>query len=465
MAPVPDVIVRLSDVFSQADHEVYLVGGCVRDQILDRPSVDLDLTTSAEPGDVKRLVRQAGADSIYTVGEKFGTIGAIFGDCRLEITTYRSEDYEPGSRKPRVRFGRSIEDDLSRRDFTINAIAYDVRTGRLIDPFGGLTDLEDRVIRAVGQAADRFREDPLRLLRAVRFAAQLEFSIEPATRAAIQAEAGCLRDISRERIAQEMDKLLLARQPGPAIRDLCDLDLMPAIIPDILAMRGLRQDGYRYKDVFEHTLAVVDQSPPRLEVRWSALLHDISKPETMTVGPDGVHFHGHEWKGEQRTRQILTALHYPREFVEHVAKLVRLHLRANSYEEDWTDGAVRRFMREAGEQLEDLFDLSRADVTSQRPQKVRAARQRVDALAARCAQLQAEADIAKLASPLDGHDLMEMFGLGPGPWIKPIKDDLLDRVIDGTLAQDDRETAAAIAREFFARLEAAGEIRSTRSVR
>ena len=189
------------------------------------------------------------------------------------------------------------------------------------------------------------------------------------------------------------------------------------------------------------------------------------KPRTNPGCSGRRQLHGHEWKGEKRTREILTKLHYPREFVEHVAKLVRLHLRANSYEEDWTDGAVRRFMREAGDQLEDLFDLSRADVTSQRPQKVRAARQRVDALEARCARLQAEADIAKLASPLDGHDLMKMFGLGPGRWIAVIKDDLLERVIDGTLAPDDRETAAAIAREIFARLQAAGELPPERAGR
>jgi poly(A) polymerase len=462
MTIVTSAIARLADAFSGAHHDLFLVGGSVRDEILGRPVVDTDLTTDAVPKEIKKLVKQAGAASIYDVGERFGTIGAIFDGDRYEITTYRSEEYEPGSRKPRVTFGTSIEEDLARRDFTINAIARDAVSGRIVDPFGGREDLAAGIIRAVGVPEDRFREDPLRLLRAIRFAAQLGFAIEPATRAAIRAEAATLAGISRERIAQEMDKLLLAPRPGEAIRALVDLGLMPAVIPEILKMRGLGQDartyGQRYKDVFEHTLAVVDNAPPRLAVRWGALLHDIAKPDTFKVGPEGVNFHGHELKGERQTRRILEGLHYSREFVEEVALLVRMHLRANSYDADWTDGAVRRFMREAGDQLGDLFDLSRADVTSQRPQKVRAAHQRVDDLAARCADLQAQADVAKLHSPLDGNDLMEMFGRGPGRWIGVIKDDLLDRVLDGLLDQDDREAGAEIARRIFAELDDAGQV-------
>ncbi|HEX2172083.1 MAG TPA: CCA tRNA nucleotidyltransferase [Dehalococcoidia bacterium] len=465
---VSDLLARLADAFSHAHHELYLVGGCVRDELLGRPVVDTDLTTDAEPREVKRLIRKAWPrSSTYDVGERFGTIGAVVDGLRFEITTYRAEEYDPGSRKPRVTFGRSIEDDLARRDFTINAIAREVASGRIIDPFGGRHDLAARRIRAVGVPEDRFREDPLRLLRAVRFAAQLEFTLDPPTRAAIRTAAASLASISRERIAQEMDKLLLAPRPGEAIRALCDLDLMPAIIPDVLRMRGLSQDtrqyGVRYKDVFEHTLAVIDNAPTRLEVRWGALLHDIAKPESFKIGPEGVNFHGHDLKGEKKTRRILEGLRYPREFIDDVATLVRMHLRANSYEGDWTDGAVRRFMREAGDQLENLFDLSRADVTSQRPQKVRAAHQRVDALAARCVELQAQADVAKLASPLDGNDLMTLFGRGPGRWIGIIKDDLLERVIDGALDQDDRETATEIAQRLFAELEASGQVPPPRS--
>jgi len=450
-APIP----ALADAFSGAGRSLYLVGGPVRDLLLGRTATDLDFTTDAHPTQVKQLLRRAGADHIFAIGEKFGTIGGVFGEQVVEITTYRSEEYEPGSRKPRVQFGDSLEGDLSRRDFTINAIALDVATGRLVDPFEGQADLKARQIRAVGVAEDRFADDPLRLMRGVRLAAQLAFEIEPATRRAIAACADSLASISRERVAQEMAKLLTSKLAGLGIRLLTDLGLMHQIVPEVLAMRGMLQDAtYHHKDVFDHTVQVVDQSPSRLVVRWAALLHDIAKPRTRTIDDGVVHFYGHEHLGEQMARKILLGLRLDRETIEQVAKLVAMHQRANAYEDDWTDGAVRRFIREAGDVLEDLLDLSAADVTSRRQERRQAAGARVSALRARIEKLRAEEEVEKLASPLDGNELMTLFGRPPGPWIKPVKEGLLAAVLDGQLGPDDKEGAARLAHELLAEAEA-----------
>jgi poly(A) polymerase len=449
-APIP----ALAGAFSAAGRSLYLVGGPVRDLLLGRRSSDLDFTTDAHPTEVKQLLRRAGADHIFAIGEKFGTIGGIFEDEVVEITTYRSEEYEPGSRKPKVEFGSSLEGDLSRRDFTVNAIALEIPSGRIVDPFDGQADLKARLIRAVGVAEDRFADDPLRLLRAVRLAAQLAFEIDPSTRRAIAACAESLATISRERVAQEMAKLLTSRLAGLGIRLLSDLGLMQQIVPEVLTMRGMLQDAtYHHKDVFDHTVQVVDQSPPRLVVRWAALLHDIAKPRTRSIDDGVVHFFGHEHLGEKMARSILLNLKLDRDTIEQVARLVAMHQRANAYEDDWTDGAVRRFIREAGEILEDLLDLSAADVTSRRQERRQAAGARVSALRTRIEQIRAEEEVEKLASPLDGNELMTLFARPPGPWIKPIKDGLLSAVLDGQLGPNDKEGATRMARELMAELE------------
>lgn len=432
----------------------------MRDVLLGRVPPDLDFTTDAPPPEIKRLARQAGARDLYTVGERFGTIGALFSlederQLNVEITTFRSERYQPYSRKPDVQFGDSLVGDLSRRDFTINALAIDVidPASPLVDPFGGQADLARRLVRAVGDPDERFSEDPLRLLRAVRFATVLDFVIEAATARAIKRRAAELRWIPKERIQPELNRILLAEHAARGIRLLCDLGLMEQLVPELLAMRGLHEDSARHKDIFEHTLKVVEGVPPDETLRWAALLHDIAKPQTRTIEDGEVHFHRHEIVGRQMARRILTQLKYPRQLVEDVARLVELHLRPNSYSPDWTDGAVRRLMREAGPLLEALLQLSRADVTSRHAARRRAAERRVEELRARCAELQAQADVAKLTSPLDGHELMAMFGRGPGPWIKPIKDYLTELVIEGELAPNDKERAAILAREFVARQE------------
>ncbi|MCY4112541.1 MAG: HD domain-containing protein [Chloroflexi bacterium] len=443
---------RLAQSFQRAGFALYLVGGPVRDRILGRESADLDFTTDARPPEIKVLLRRAGADHIYAVGERFGTIGAIFGDMPVEITTYRSETYEPGSRKPSVTFGHSLEGDLSRRDFTVNAITQDIATGRIFDPLGGLGDIARRVIRAVGTPDDRFREDPLRVLRAVRFAAQLDFTIDRDTAAAMRRQATGLGTISAERIGAEMHLIMASDRPNRAIVTLLELGLLGFVIPELIAMQSTVQDErHEHKDVFAHTMRVLAGTPNRLELRWGALLHDVGKPATKTVRRGRVHFYGHAEVGARMTRTILERLRADNRLTDRVCHIVVLHMRANGYEPSWTDGAVRRFIREAGAELDNLLALSRADITSYRPRRVETGLARVAELRARCDSLMAEQDVTALDSPLDGHALMELFQRPPGPWIKPVKQHLLNLVLDGELAPDDTEGATEIARELVER--------------
>ncbi|HEX2514808.1 MAG TPA: HD domain-containing protein [Chloroflexota bacterium] len=461
---------QLGRTFRAAGRRLYLVGGSVRDTLLGRPVHDLDLTTDAPPAEIKRLLQRVRPDAIYDVGARFGTVGAIFRDpaggdpagrdpaggseaeegANVEITTFRSEQYTDGTRKPEVTFGTSLEDDLARRDFTFNAMAQEVGGGDLIDPFGGQDDLRRRTIRAVGDADERFREDPLRMLRAVRFAAQLGFEIEVGTRDAIRRGASSLERISRERIADELTRTLVSPRPALGVRLATDLGLMAHAIPEVLPMRGVSQRPLHHKDVFEHTMGVLENIPADQTLRWAALLHDIGKPRTKSVHEGQVHFFGHEDVGERMARHILRRLHFDTRLVERVATLVRMHLRVNSYESEWTDSAVRRLMREAGDQLANLIHLSRADVTSYRQERVLAATMRADEFERRCQELLQREDVARLHSPLDGDDLMALFGRPPGPWIRPLKDYLLEEVLEGRLDQEDRETATELARRYVA---------------
>lgn len=431
-----------------------MVGGTVRDVLLHRgQSNDADLATDARPDEIKQIVAPTHPNAMVLVGERFGTVRLHYGSDIIEITTFRNERYNPESRKPEVCFGNDLIEDLHRRDFTINALARHPLTGQIIDHFGGRQDLEAHLLRAVGGEPDkRFSEDPLRLLRAVRFAAQLNFSIEPATTHAILRQAATLQKISRERIRDEMNKLLLSDHPALGLDLLVELGLMKWIIPEVVELKGVSQQaqkGGHSKDVYAHVLRVVERSSPTLQARWSALLHDIAKPRTRSIDENNkVHFFGHEEIGAHMTRDILKRLHFDRDFIENVSRTVQLHMRANAYTSDWTDGAVRRLMLDSSESLEYLLDLSRADITSYRADKVTRANARVTELAARCQQLKEEAERVPLKSPLDGKELMEMFGRAPGPWLRPVKEHLLSLVIDGLLSPDDKEQAMEIAREL-----------------
>ncbi|HEU5376564.1 MAG TPA: CCA tRNA nucleotidyltransferase [Ktedonobacteraceae bacterium] len=450
-----DIIRTLAEAFGARQRQLYIVGGTVRDVLLHRDqSNDADLATDARPDEIKQIVAPTQPNAVVLVGERFGTVRLHYGSDIIEITTFRSERYDPESRKPEVCFGNDLIEDLHRRDFTINALARHPLSGQIIDPFGGRQDLEAHLLRAVGDEPDkRFAEDPLRLLRAVRFAAQLNFSIEPATTHSILQQAAALQKISRERIRDEMNKLLLSDHPALGLDLLVELGLMKWIIPEVVELKGVSQQaqkGGHSKDVYAHVLRVVERSSPTPHTRWSALLHDIAKPRTRSVDDSNkVHFFGHEEVGSHMTREILKRLHFDRDFIENVSRTVQLHMRANAYTSDWTDGAVRRLMLDSGESLAYLLDLSRADITSYRADKVSRAAARVTELAARCQHLKEEAERVPLKSPLDGNELMELFGRAPGPWLRPVKEHLLSLVIDGLLSPDDKEQATRIAQEFM----------------
>jgi poly(A) polymerase len=440
---------RLARVFKQAGFDLYLVGGPVRDRLMGRNPHDIDLTTEAHPDRIKILARRSGASEMYSVGERFGTIGVIFEGQKLEITTFRSEIYQPGSRKPDVQFGVSLEADLGRRDFTVNAMAQDVQSGQIIDPHGGIADVVAGQIRSVGVPDERFREDPLRVLRCVRFAVQLDFEVEAATAAAARRNAPELANISVERIAAELNLILLTGRPDRGLVMMLELGIMGLVIPELIPLQQTEQEKNRqHKDVFGHTMRVVAGVPATPELRWAALFHDVGKPETKTVRRGRVRFFGHEERGARIAARILRRLKVDNHLMDTVIHIVRLHMRANSYETDWTDGAVRRFIREAGNELDALLALSRADITSYRPRRVEAGLARVAELQGRCEHLQAEQDVAALEAPLDGHALMKLFDREPGIWIKPIKQYLLDLVLDGALEPGDVERARELAVGF-----------------
>ncbi len=444
------VLERLATAFAGNGQELYLVGGSVRDLLLGRPVKDLDFATNAEPKITEAAGRSAGASSVYNIGEKFGTIGFVFDGLDVEITTFREEHYPTATRHPAVQHCGDILADLSRRDFTINAIAIEARTGEIVDRFQSLADIERRVIRAVGEPEARFREDPLRILRALRFAAELDFQIHPETLAAMGAMAPELERISRERIAAELNRLLVARAAGSGLEFVRSLGLLPYTIPELIPIARDTGEG-RHKNIWTHTVRVVTQTPPRLAVRWAALLHDAAKPMTRSVDEFGqVHFFGHERLGAELARRALRRLKLDRALTERVAGLVDMHLRPAGYEASWTDSAVRRLMLEAGELREDLLALAAADVTSARAHRQREAAERVAALAGHIRRLEEHHALEQLKSPLDGDELMAIFQRPPGRWIGQLKEHLREMVIEGTLEPGDQAEALREAHRWMA---------------
>lgn len=460
------VTTRLHAVFDAAGEAIYLVGGLVRDALLGQPlPADLDFATSALPERTQQLGDAAGAASAYLIGERFGTVGLVFpapeGPIVVEITTYRQEVYPDQTRFPEVSLGGRLEDDLARRDFTMNAIAAAIDADLLIDPFYGQADIAQGVIRAVGDAGTRFDEDPLRLLRAARFVSQLGFGIEAETEAAMWRNAPQLARISQERIFAELTKLLVGEFVEPALDVLLRTGLltvaMPALAPLAAEAEAAAGRRHREKELWNHTLRVTGQSAPIPAVRWAALLHDAAKPLTRRVDATGeVSFIGHERAGADLAGQILNRLRADRATVASVQRLVELHGRPSTYEPGWSDSAVRRLALDAGDDWENLLLLATADVTSGRDDRRRLAADRITRLRAHFDRLQAQAALDQLKSPLDGTDLMAIFDRGPGIWIKRVKDELRELVIDGQLAPGDTETAEQIARDIVARLDAPG---------
>lgn len=446
---LPTWLNELTRHFRTHNAELYLVGGAVRDSLLGKAITEWDAATSGWPDQTERLLRDYGATNIGTVGKRFGTITAQFQGEVIEITTFRAEHYEQNSRQPLTNFGATLRDDLSRRDFTINAIAYDALKDTLIDPFDGQADLAKKVIRAVGNPNQRFHEDPLRILRAIRLAVQLDFEIEPETTDALIQERERFAILSAERVSQELNKILLSDHPSRGIQLIVETGLVNYILPELLPSINLEFDPREHKDIYHHILQVLDQTPPKLALRWCALLHDIAKPLTRQKIAGEYHFLGHENIGAKMAQGILGRLKYPSDFIKYQNRLIRLHQRIPGYDGTWSDGGVRRFVRDAGDALEDLFEFAEADSTGKNEKKLALYKARRQELRERIEKLEQEAAIAKIKSPLDGAELMELFKRPAGPWIKPIKEHLLSLVLDGKLTESDKEKATEIARNYL----------------
>jgi poly(A) polymerase len=459
-----DVTQLLAGAFAVAAEQLYLVGGIVRDALLGRAIfADLDFATSARPPRTRELLESVGTSSVYLVGERFGTIGANFGEepdrLRVEVTTFRREAYPDEHRFPEVAFDATLIDDLARRDFTMNAIAIDAGSGEIFDPWDGEADIAQALVRAVGDPDERFLEDPLRLLRAARFVSQLGFRLDWRTEQAMVRQSPSLARISRERILAELTLLLLGEYVDHGLDALRRTGLLQVALPEIepLAAEADASIGTqlgREKDLWDHTVRVVRQAPSRPAVRWAALMHDAGKPLTRSVDLEGeVHFFGHERVGADLAQSALGRLNADRALRTSVRTLIEFHGRPAAYDPSWTDSAVRRLALDTGDAWDDLLDLAAADVTSGREHKRLAAARRIADLRARFVHLQEQVELARLESPLDGNDLMRIFERPPGRWIKEVKNYLRELVIDGTLAPDDRNGALQQARSLLAQEE------------
>jgi poly(A) polymerase len=419
VSPVADEIGRR---FAAAGHELHLVGGSVRDALLGRLGDDLDFATSARPEETLRLV-EGWADAIWTTGAEFGTIGASRRGLRLEITTFRADAYDRVSRNPIVRYGDNLIDDLRRRDFAINAMAVSVPGREFTDPYGGLADLAQQVLRTPGSPEDSFADDPLRMLRGARFAAQLGFALAPDVLAAINAMAADLSRITAERIRDEFVKLMSSDDPVTGLRILVDTGLADQFLPELTGLRLEIDEHAQHKDVYEHTLTVIhnaigfETDGPDFTLRMAALMHDIGKPATKAVGADGgVSFHHHEVVGARLTKLRMKALKFPKDVTSDVVELVALHLRFYGYGRgEWTDSAVRRYVTDAGPLLSRLHKLTRSDVTTRNRRKAAQLAADYDALEERIARIEAEEDLARVRPDLDGNAIMELLGVPPGP--------------------------------------------------
>ncbi len=442
------VLAPLGKRFRAAGHELHLVGGPVRDALLGRTVTDLDFTTSARPEEIERLV-SGWAESIWDIGRAFGTIGLRRGDWHIEITTFRSEAYDPTSRKPEVNYGDSLVGDLGRRDFTVNAMAISVPDRTFTDPFGGIVDLAHRRLRTPGRPEDSFSDDPLRMMRAARFAAQLGFEVAPEVVDAMKAMVDRIEIISAERIRDELVKLVCGPNPRRGLTLLVETGLADHVLPELPALLLERDEHHRHKDVYEHSLTVLEQAidqerrlggGPDFVVRFAALMHDVGKPRTRRFLDDGsVTFHHHDVVGAKLTRKRMNELRFSGDTIDAVAKLVELHLRFHGYGEGgWTDSAVRRYVRDAGDQLERLHILTRADCTTRNRRKAERLRRTYDDLEARIARLSEEEELASIRPDLDGNAIMQILGIPPGRDVGAAYNFLLElRLEEGPLGEEE----------------------------
>jgi poly(A) polymerase len=423
-SPFAAVARDLGRCFQEAGHELYLVGGTVRDALLGRSSTDADFTTDARPERIQEILERWKPVALWTQGVRFGTVGARKHGVLVEVTTFRSDVYRPESRKPEVTFGRTIADDLARRDFTINAMAVRLPDGAFVDPFGGLEDLSSRRLRTPSTPESSFDDDPLRMLRAARFVAQLDCEPTPETVAAMIDRADRLEIVSRERIRDEFEKLLRAPAPAPGLWLAISTGLADRFLPELPALAVEQDPVHRHKDVLRHSIAVLERAialedgPPDVTLRLAALLHDIGKPRTRQIGPDGVSFHMHELVGARMAAKRLKELRFPNHQVDDVAELIRLHMRFHGYGDEWNDSAVRRYVHAAGPLLERLNRLVRSDCTTRNPVKARRLAASMDHLEDRIRRLaDAEALERRLKPAIDGHEIMRLLGIPPGPLV------------------------------------------------
>jgi poly(A) polymerase len=450
----------LAAVFKERGFTLALVGGPVRDALLGRLGNDLDFTTNAPPLESKKIL-QKWADNVWDTGIEFGTVAAKRGETTVEVTTYRSDSYSQDSRKPEVNFGISIEGDLSRRDFTVNSMALELTgaTPQFIDPFGGLVDLAKKTLRTPGTPEDSFSDDPLRMLRAARFASQLNFQIAPDVLDAMKAMTDRLTIISAERIRDEMTKLLMSNNPRIGITILVDTGLAATFIPEIPQLRLEVDEHHHHKDVYEHSITVLEQAialedrlgGPNLVIRLAALLHDIGKPKTRALIPGGgVSFHHHEVVGARLAKSRLKALRYSGEIIDDVETLIALHLRFHGYGDgEWTDSAVRRYVRDAGPLLDHLHVLTRADCTTRNARKAARLAATYDGLEDRIAVLMEEEELSKIRPDLDGGEVMQLLNLKPGAMVGKALDYLLElRMDQGPLG---KERATELLHQWWAK--------------
>ncbi|MFC3493069.1 CCA tRNA nucleotidyltransferase [Glycomyces rhizosphaerae] len=463
---VPPIADELGRVFAGEGFELHLVGGPVRDAVLRRNVSDLDFTTDARPETTEAILRSH-CSTVWTTGADFGTIGGMFRGEQVEVTTFRADAYDRVSRNPIVRYGDSLVDDLERRDFTVNAMAVSLPGHEFADPFGGLADIARRTIRTPASPESSFADDPLRMLRAARFAAQLGFDIDPETLDAMRRMAPELARITAERIRDEFNKLMLAPDPVVGLRILIDTGLAEQFLPELPALRMEIDEHAQHKDVYEHSLQVLrnaialEQAGPDLLLRLAALLHDIGKPETKDiVAGGGVTFHHHDVAGARLARRRMRELKYPKAEVQAVSLLISLHLRFYGYgEAGWTDSAVRRYVTDAGAQLDRLHLLVRSDCTTRNRRKAERLRRDYDAFEDRISRIRAEEDLRAVRPDLDGNAIMELLGLEPGPAVGRawayLKELRLER---GPMPREEAESElrAWAAREGFAPRQDAG---------
>lgn len=412
---VPAIAKELGERFTAAGHELYLVGGSVRDMVLGRTAPDLDFTTDAHPTQTTQLLRDW-ADRQYLVGVRWGTVGALKDGQRLEITTFRQEVYAEEHRKPSVTFGKDLDTDLSRRDFTINAMAIALPDGAFVDPYAGIRHLAARVLDTPLDPEVSFSDDPLRMVRAARFVGQIDVVPAPRVVAAMRAMRARLEIVSPERIRDELDKLLVSDQPAKGLELLVETGVADLFLPELSAMQLEQDPVHRHKDVLHHTYAVVERTEPDPTLRIAALLHDVGKPATRQITPDGVQFHHHEMVGARMADKRMRELRYPNATIDDVRKLVELHLRFHGYGDGdgWTDAAVRRYVRDAGPLLDRLNQLTRADCTTRNEKKAARFARLQDELEERIAHLAEQENLEALRPPLDGAQVMAHLHVEPG---------------------------------------------------